>query len=90
MLARLAADLEAQPVDDGLDRGRRGRVPLHVAEHHRQDEGAAVLVNRHPLVGKQYPVAAVDPHHVVVIVDKLLRLFAGADGDRLVGLYAVE
>ncbi|HEX2990933.1 MAG TPA: hypothetical protein VHO49_09660 [Anaerolineales bacterium] len=90
MLARLAADLEAQPVYDGLDRGGRGRVSVHVAEHHCQNEGTAVLLDRHPRVGEYHPVPAIDLHHVVIIVGKLLRLFAGADGDRLIGLDAVE
>lgn len=90
MLARLAADLEAQPVHDGLDTGGRGWVSVYVAEHHRQNEWTAVLLDRHPLVGEQHPVPAIDLHHVVVIVGKLFRLIPGADGDRLIGLETVE
>lgn len=90
MLARLAADLEAQPVHNGLDRGGRGWMSVHMAEHHRQKEGTAVLLDRHPFVGEHHPVPAIDLHHVVVIVGKLLCLFTAADGDRLVRVDAVE
>ena len=90
MLARLAADLEAQPVHDGLDRGGRGWVSVHVAEDHRQKEGTAVFLDRHPLVSEHDPVPASDLHHMVVIVGKLLCLFTTAEGDCLVGLNAVE
>jgi hypothetical protein len=90
MLARLAADLEAQPVHDGLDRGGRGWMSVHMAEHHRQKEGTAVLLDRQPLVGEHHPVPAIDPHHMVVIIGKQLCLFTGAEGDCLVGLDVVE
>ena len=53
--ARLAADLEPEPVHEGLDLRRGLWVFVYMVEDDGQQEGTGMLLDRHPFVGKHHP-----------------------------------
>ena len=89
-LARLTAHLEAETIDKRLNIPGRGRVLFHIMEHDRQHEGTDLLLERHPLIGEHYPGPPVHADYMMIVANKLLSLFAGANGYSLVRVDLVE
>ena len=65
-------------------------MPRDGMEHNRQQEWPRMFLHRHPFGGKHHAFATVDIHHMMVKADKLLSLFAGTDGYRLIWVDSIE
>ena len=89
-LARLSPDLEAEPVHHRLDLPGRPWMFFCIMEYHRQNEGTGLRLQGQPCMGQHHPGPAVYLDHVVVVVQQLLCLGAGADGNGLVRIDLIE
>ena len=65
-------------------------MSLYVMKDDCQKERSLVFLYWHPFFGEHDPFAAIDIHHVVVVVDQLPGLFKATDGNSLIGVDSIE